>query len=110
MRKVPFGMYLISGIICLLVFQIPRAYGVVVDNFSVSKDITVAVEEIKDDVRQIDRGGAKEFFSEIAKSLGDTGKKIVDTLFKPIVKVTIQISISLFKIIISFLEYLKSSF
>ncbi len=109
MRKAPLGMYLISGIIFLFIFQVPAGSFATI-NSSAPTGVAGAVKEIKDDIREVDRGGLIKSSSEITKSLGDTGKKIIDTLFKPLVKVTIQISISLFKIIIGFLEYLKSSF
>ena len=107
MRKVPLGMYLILSIICLLGFQFPVS-SLAATNAPIPKEVTNTVQEIKDDVHQVDRGELSKSSSEITKSLGDTGKKIIDTLLKPIVKVVIQISISLFKLIISFLEYLKN--
>ncbi|MBI5421203.1 MAG: hypothetical protein HZA35_02715 [Parcubacteria group bacterium] len=107
MRKVSFRVYLISSILCLLVFQFSFV-SFATTNSSVPKEVTGAVQEIKDNVRQVDRGELSKSSSEITKSLGDVGKKIIDTLVKPIAKVVIQISISLFKLIIGFLEYLKN--
>lgn len=101
-------MYLISSIICLIVFQIPFISIAVVDNFSVSKDVTIVVQEIKDDASKIDRGELSKSFSEITKSLGNIGRKIVDTLFKPLIKIVIQVVISFFKLVVGFLEYLKN--
>ncbi|MBI5152959.1 MAG: hypothetical protein HZA36_00635 [Parcubacteria group bacterium] len=111
MRKVPLGMYLIVIVaVFLFVFQVHFVSVAAVDNFSVSKDVTIAVQEIKKDVYKIDRGGLNTSFSEVKKMMGDTGKKIVDTLFKPLIKIVIQIAIFFFKLVVSFLEYLKNLF
>ncbi|MEK7498620.1 MAG: hypothetical protein AAB611_02035 [Patescibacteria group bacterium] len=107
MRKVPLGRYLISSIICLLVFQFSFV-SIAATSSKVPIEVSSAVQEIKDDVRQVDREELSKSSSEITTSLGDTGKKIINTLVKPIIKVVIQISISSFKLIISFLEYLKN--
>lgn len=76
----------------------------------VAKDAVRAGKEIRENYDGLDKNGIKENISEAASSLSKVFKKLFDSTIKPLLKFFIQVSISVFKFIISLLQSLGSTF